>query len=203
MIARKMRWLAVLVVASALGVASAPAQDNAQDNTQGNAQDNVKRELYRANVNALDSTGWQLAASTKGAFSVLLPVPFTDASIRSTEPELDLVVHLITGVSADGVRFSVTAMSATGKNAKDADIGKMPEDLASKRGSQVRELVRDTKNGADRLSFLIANPQRSAYMLIVKTRKALYQCVLEFPEAQRAKVLAQKDKFFGSFKIKE
>jgi hypothetical protein len=46
----------------------------------------MEREVHRANVNAIDSTGWQPAVSTKGAFSMRVPVPFHDFTVHAPSP---------------------------------------------------------------------------------------------------------------------
>ncbi|MDZ4834035.1 MAG: hypothetical protein SGJ27_09690, partial [Candidatus Melainabacteria bacterium] len=38
-------------------------------------------EMHRVQATTKDSSGWYLAASTHGSFSVLLPIPFNDFTV--------------------------------------------------------------------------------------------------------------------------
>ena len=46
-----------------------------------------KLEMHRAGVDSKDPSGWHLAVSTKGSFSVRMPIPFNDFTVRSTDPK--------------------------------------------------------------------------------------------------------------------
>ncbi len=44
-----------------------------------------KLEMHRSGVVSKDPSGWHLAVSTKGSFSVRMPIPFNDFTVRSTD----------------------------------------------------------------------------------------------------------------------
>jgi len=64
-------------------------------------------KMYRIGAGEPDSTGWILADSTKGGFSVRLPVTFNDFTMES--PKSDAPVSrtfVVGGKSAEGVKFT-------------------------------------------------------------------------------------------------
>src|SRR5688572_12857570 len=72
-----------------------------------------KLEMHRSGVMSQDPSGWHLAVSSKGSFSVRMPIPFNDFTVRSTEE----VTHVIGGKSSEGIRVSATEMPASAKSA--------------------------------------------------------------------------------------
>jgi hypothetical protein len=70
-----------------------------------------KLEMHRAGVDNKDPSGWHLAVSTKGAFSVRMSIPFNDFTVRSTDPKTgEEVTHVIGGKSAEGIKLSAVEM---------------------------------------------------------------------------------------------
>src|SRR2546428_8053361 len=77
-----------------------------------------KLEMHRAGVDSKDPSGWHLAVSTKGSFSVRMPIPFNDFSIRSSDAKAgEEVTHVIGGKSAEGIKLSVVEVPASTKAA--------------------------------------------------------------------------------------
>ena len=165
------------------------------------AQDTPKLDMHRSGVNAPEASGWQPAVSTGGAFSVRMPIPFNDFSVHSTDRNIgDMVVHAIGGKSAEGIKFTATENPFTPRS-KVPDIGALPDDIG-RGGSKISDVSRETKSDIDTVSFTAAGTSTSAYMRAIKTSKALYTLIIEFPNDQRALATDLKDEFFGSFKLK-
>ena len=159
-------------------------------------------EIHRKSVDALDAAGWQPAVSTKGQFSIRVPVAFNDFTIRATDENIgEMVVHVIGGRNDEGVKFTVTETPFTPRM-KNPDIGKLAADFGDKPGTKVTDIARDSKDGAERVSFSVTGPASSAYMQVIKTENALYNLTLEFPNAKRSKAMQVKSAFFDSFKLK-
>jgi len=168
------------------------------------AQAEPKLEMHRTAVNAIDKSGWQPADSSRGGFSVRMPIPFNDFSIRDSDPNsANPVTHTIGGKSSEGIKISVTEVPITPRSKVPSDLGTIPEQIGRSPGSKISDVRRDSKGGVDSISFLASGSATSAYMRTVKTPKAVYSLILEFPNAQRATVDAVKDEFFGSFKTKD
>jgi len=49
-----------------------------------------KLEMHRIGAKADDGSGWHLAVSSKGSFSVLLPIPFNDFTTNDATGETTL-----------------------------------------------------------------------------------------------------------------
>ena len=168
------------------------------------AQAQPKLEMHRSNVNALDKSGWQLAVSSHGGFSVRMPIPFNDFSIHASDPNTgDSVTHTVGGKSTEGIKISVTEMPITPRSKVPADLATIPEQIGRSPGTKISDVRRDSKGDVASISFLASGPATSAYMRTVKTSKAVYSLTIEFPNAHRPTVDAVKDEFFGSFKIKD
>jgi hypothetical protein len=162
-----------------------------------------KLEMHRSGVNAIDKSGWQLAESSRGGFSIRMPIPFNDFSVRTSDPNVgDTIIHTVGGKSTEGIKLSVTEVPITPRSKVPADLSTIPEQIGQSPRTKISDVRRDSEGGVDSISFLASRPTTSAYMRTVKTSKAVYSLTIEFPNAQRETVDAVKDEFFGSFKLK-
>src|SRR5262245_51339152 len=168
------------------------------------AQDKPKLEMHRSNVSAMDASGWQVAASSRGSFSVRLPIPFNDFSVHSTDPKAgDTILHAVGGKSSEGIKMTATEAAFTAQSKAPADIGTMPEQMGRSPGSKVSEIRRDKQGEIDSIRFLVTGPATSAYIRYVKTPKALYTLIVEFPREHANTVAGVKDQFLDSLKLKD
>jgi hypothetical protein len=160
-----------------------------------------KLEMHRAGVVSKDPSGWHLADSTKGSFSVRMPIPFNDFTVRSTDPKTgDEVTHVIGGKSTEGIRLSAVEMPASARSTPSLD--KMLADFSAKPGTKVSDVQRGSKGDVDTLSFSVSGAQTSAHMRYIKTKNATYSLTIEFPNSRRNDVAGIRDEFFASFKTK-
>ena len=158
-----------------------------------------KLEMHRAGVDSKDPSGWHQAVSTKGSFSVRMPIPFNDFTIRSSDPKTgEEVTHVIGGKSTEGIKLSVVEIPASAKSAPSFD--KMLADFSAKPGNKVSDVQRATKGDADTLSFSVGGSQTSAHVRYVRTKSATYSLIIEFPNTHRDDVAAIREEFFNSFK---
>jgi hypothetical protein len=164
-----------------------------------------KLEMHRTAVDTKDPSGWHLAASTKGSFSIRMPIPFNDFTIRSSDAKTgadksgEEVTHVIGGKSAEGIKVSAVEIPASTKAGPSLD--KMLADFSAKPGNKVSDVQRASKGDADMLSFAASGAQTSAYIRYIRTKTATYSLIIEFPNAHRADVDGIREEFFGSFKI--
>jgi hypothetical protein len=157
-----------------------------------------KLEMHRAGVDSKDPSGWHLAASTKGSFSVRMPIPFNDFTVRSTDPKTgEEVTHVIGGKSTEGIKLSAVEMPASAKSAPSLD--KILADFSAKPGTKVSDVQR-AKGDVDTLSFSLSGAQTSAHIRYIKTKSATYALTIEFPNAHRDDAAGVREEFFGSFK---
>jgi hypothetical protein len=187
MLAVILRLFALLVSSALVVVASATA--SAQQ---------PKLEMHRVGVSADDGTGWHSAVSSKGAFSIRLPIPFNDFSTH--DARAGEVSHVVGGKSSEGIKFMAVEMPVTAKTPD--DLGAIPKSFSSNPANKVSDVSRQTKEGADTLSFSVTGPSSTAHFRYIKVKGMLYTLSIEFPNAHREAVSAIKDKFFASFKLK-
>jgi len=160
-----------------------------------------KLEMHRTGVVGTDPSGWHLAVSTKGSFSVRMPIPFNDLTVRSTDAKTgEEVTHVIGGKSTEGIKLSAVEMPASAKSAP--SLEKILADFSAKPGNKVSDVQRAAKGDADTLSFSVSGTQTSAHVRYIKTKSAMYSLTVEFPNAHRNDVVGVREEFFGSFKTK-
>lgn len=162
------------------------------------AQAQPKLEMHRVGVRADDGSGWHLAVSSKGSFSVLLPIPFNDFTTH--DAATGETAHVVGGKSSEGVKFSVLEMPSGGKTLP--DLASIPKTLAANAANKVSDVSRSTKGEADILTLTVASASTTLYMRCIQMNGARYTLTIEFPNAHRELVAANKDRFFDSFKLK-
>jgi hypothetical protein len=160
-----------------------------------------KLEMHRAGVVSKDPSGRHLGVSTKGSFSVRMPIPFNDFTVRSTDPKTSQeVTHVIGGTSTEGIKLSVVEMPASAKSAP--SLEKILADFSARPGNKVTDVRRAAEGDVDTLSFSASGAQTSAHVRYIKTKNATYSLTIEFPNAHLNDVAGVREEFFGSFKTK-
>ena len=157
-----------------------------------------KLEMHRTGVTADDGSGWHLAVSTKGSFSIRMPIPFND--FTTYDAGSSEVTHVIGGKSSEGIKFSAVETSETAKTP--ADVGAIPKSFSSNPANKVLDVNHQSKDGVETLSFSVKNSASAAHFRYIRMKGTLYILSIEFPNAYREIVATVKDKFFGSFKLK-
>ena len=103
-----------------------------------------KLEMHRAAVDSKDPSGWYPAVSTKGSFSVRMPIPFNDFTVRSADPKTgEEATHVIGGKSTECIKFSAVELPASAKSAP--SLEKILADFSAKSGNKVSDVQRAAK----------------------------------------------------------
>jgi len=157
-----------------------------------------RMEMHRSAVSADDGSGWHAAVSTKGSFSIRLPIPFND--FTTYDDSGNQAVHAIGGKSSEGIKFAAFQLPITAKTPD--DLNTIPKSLSASRANKVSDVSRQTQDGADTISFSVANSTSGSFVHCIRTKNALYMLSIEFPNAYREPAAAMKDAFFASFKLK-
>ena len=157
-----------------------------------------KLEMHRVGVNVDDGSGWYPAVSTKGSFSILLPIPFND--FTTSDPGTDEVSHVVGGKSSEGIKFMAVELPVTDKTP--VDLAAIPKSFSSDPANKVSDVSRNTKDDVDDLSFSVANSATTVHVRYIRMKGTLYALTIEYPNAYRDVVAGKKDKFFESFKLK-
>jgi len=162
------------------------------------AEAQPKLEIHRVGATADDGSGWHLAVSSKGSFSVLLPIPFND--FTTNDATTGETSHAVGAKSSEGIKFSAVELAAAAKPLPDLDS--IPKSLAATPANKVSDVRRSTRGEADILTLTMANTTTTLYMHCIQLGGARYMLSIEFPNAHRELVATNKDKFFESFKLK-
>ena len=139
------------------------------------------------------------AVATGGSFSIIFPTPFSDIEIRTENPPAPTVVtHLLTGLDPEGLR--VSAMEMTGPE-HPGPIDGLMEAAKTRPGTTVSAVSRAQVGDSETLSFALTEPRGGSHFRVIRTARAQYVLVIQFPEAIRGKAALAKDGYFGSFKL--
>ena len=157
-----------------------------------------KLEMHRVAAQADDGSGWHLAVSSKGSFSVLLPLPFND--FTTNDASTGEATYVVGAKSTEGIKFAAVELAPGAK--PPPDLASIPKTLAATPANKVSDVNRSTKNGADILALTMANATTTLYMRAIQLNGVRYTLTIEFPNAYRELVMANKDRFFESFKLK-
>ncbi|MFQ3452183.1 hypothetical protein PMN64_02495 [Bradyrhizobium sp. UFLA01-814] len=157
-----------------------------------------KLEMHRAGVSADDGSGWHLAVSSKGSFSVLLPIPFNDFTTR--DAQTGDTTHAVGGKSSEGIKFVAVELPPGSK--PPPDLASIPKTLAANPANKVSDVGRRTSGDAEILSLTLNDGSKTMYMRCIDAKGTRYTLTIEFPNAYRDLVAANKDRFFESFKLK-
>jgi hypothetical protein len=160
------------------------------------AQADPKLEMHRAGVSADDGSGWHRGVSTKGSFSIRVPIPFNDF----TTYDNGKASHFIGGKSSEGIKFMAAELPNSVK--APADLETIPQTIASNPANTVSDIRRRAKDGIETLSFSVAGADSGGHFRYIRTRAALYMLSIEYPNAYRDVAMATKSKFFDSFEPK-
>jgi hypothetical protein len=155
-------------------------------------------EMHRVGAKTDDGSGWHLAVSSNGSFSVLMPLPFNDFTTR--DAAAGEASYVVGGKSTEGIKFAAVELAPGGKALP--DLASIPKTLAAKAGNRVSDVKRSTSGDADILTLTMASATTMLHMRCIEIRGVRYTLSIEFPNAHRELVAASKDKFFDSFKLK-
>ncbi len=140
-------------------------------------------EMHRLQATTKDPSGWYIAVSTHGSFSVLIPIPFNDFTVTDDDSKFGIIkTHTVGAKSAEGIKFSATETPIL--------QGRSPSDISV-------SLFADYPS----VSFSVKGPSTGAYMRCVKTPKSLILVILEYPIDQAKPADGFRSVFLSSLKI--
>jgi hypothetical protein len=157
-------------------------------------------EMHRVQATTRDPSGWYLAASTHGSFSVLIPIPFNDFTVTEDDPKVGKIrTHTVGAKSAEGIKFSATELPiVTGRTP--TNLVALPQQFR-KPGQTVSDLDSSSFAGYPSVSFSVKGPSSGAYMRYVMTPKSLITVILEYPKDQAKIAEVFRSPFLSSLKI--
>jgi hypothetical protein len=165
------------------------------------AKDKPERVMHRVAATTPGDSGWYLAESTKGAFRVMVPMPFNDFTVSGKSPNMATLETFVVGCqSAEAIKFSVVE---TPKSAsmQPPNVGEIPRDMV-KAGLDVRDIDDSSFQNYPAVTYACEGSTSCSYSRAILTPSSLIMVTLEFPPQYRADVASLKTKFFGSLQLK-
>jgi len=157
-------------------------------------------EMHRVQATTKDPSGWHLAASTHGTFSVLIPIPFNDFTVTDDDPKVGRIkTHTVGAKSAEGIKFSATETPII-EGRSPTNLASLPQQF-SKPGHTVSDIDTSLFAGYPSVSFSVKGPSSGAYMRHVKTPKSLILLILEYPNDQARAAEGFRSSFLSSLRI--
>jgi hypothetical protein len=159
-------------------------------------------EMHRIEATTKDPSGWYLAASTHGTFSVLIPIPFNDFTGTYNDPKYGTIkTHIVGAKTAEGMEFTGTEAPVLAGRTP-TNLMSLPQDF-SKSGEKVSDVDTSLFAGYPSVSFSVTRPSGGAYVRYVKMPKRYILVMLEYPKDQATAAQEFGPTFLSSLKIKK
>lgn len=157
--------------------------------------------MHRLQAGEPDASGWMVARSTEGGFSVRLPLKFNDFTFAESDPKAPVLRTFTVGTkSQEGIKFSVTRIVYR-KGAESAkyffsrfergqDLGATPERITPHEIAERRAV-----------DLVLRRPSDVAYQRVVLLESDLLLMVVESPRSQDATAQQFVSAFFDSLVV--
>src|SRR5262249_50167157 len=151
-------------------------------------------EMHRVRAQTPGDSGWYLGESSRGSFSIQLPIPFNDFTLSGDDRKVGVLKTYCVGAqSAEGMKFSAVE-AAVVRGAASPDLDQLPLELA-KGGQKVMGADRTPVSGWPSVSFSIVSSESGAYVRYIRARTSLFILTLEYPAARAAEAASLKFRF--------
>ncbi|MEQ1653140.1 MAG: hypothetical protein ABL897_11680 [Hyphomicrobium sp.] len=158
-------------------------------------------EMHRRAAGTDDGSGWYPAVSTLGKFSVLLPGPFNDYTIRVEDPNIGWYVTNNVGFKLpDGFEVMVSKMNGTEKS-NVPDLDNLLAIIKSKSmGKDIVESKKTMIDGLPAMNVTVKGTVHSGYFSYLVEGRSLYTVAVDCPGAMAETCSEIRDKMLVSFK---
>lgn len=161
------------------------------------AQNPAGKVMHRSGAGQLDSTGWTDAKSTEGKFSVRLPGPFDDFTVKNSDETLQAGQFFAIGtVTSEGVSFSVTRASYDNPDAAQHYFRNWQTGGALGGKQEDRRVTK--YRGFDAVEITAAGDSSIIYARTILVKQNLLLQTIESPLSQRTAAEQLKAAFFQS-----
>lgn len=162
--------------------------------SHADSQVNPKRIIHRIQDTTLGKSGWYYGKSTDGHFSVELPVPFNDFTLKGD----GRFTYCIGSISPEGIKFSATEMPNKDKSSK-VDLDGMIEKFDDT-NTIVSNIFKSQDNASKSVYFELKNDEAGAFIKYIYSRNRLYALIIEYPANYQKRANEFKERYFLSFK---
>jgi len=157
--------------------------------------------MHRSQTGDPDASGWCLARSTGGHFTVMLPGRFNDSmQTGKADDGVDLVSHALATTTLEGAKFMVFAVIRPDRKFPSSGLDKLAQNL-KKQGSEV-ELSKVQMAGLPAAELKVKGPDNSAVMRSFQAGDTQYMLMVEYPSIPLGDLITKSTKkFFESFTL--
>ena len=157
--------------------------------------------MHRTQTGHPDASGWCLARSTGGQFTVMMPGRFNDFMKTGKAPDgVDMVSHLLAATTLEGAKFVVLAVVRPDRKFPSSGLDKLAENF-KKQGSEV-ELSKVQMAGLPAAELKVKGPDNSAVMRSFQAGDTQYMLMVEYPSVPLGDLITKSTKkFFESFTL--
>jgi hypothetical protein len=157
--------------------------------------------MHRNQAGTPNQNGWYDATSTEGHFSVSLPIPFNDFTVRAREKDgREVVTYVIGSKSKKGFKFSATEFPNESMT-RPFDLKGYPEKLKASKKNTVSNERFFQFDGHSAVQFQVTDSQNSAFMRAVVSRAGVFILIVEYPTKSEPEALPLVEPFLNSLKI--
>ena len=160
-----------------------------------NSQVKQERKMHRIQDTTLSQSGWYYGKSTDGHFSIELPIPFNDATIKTD----GIYTYVIGSTSQEGFKFSVTEMKNRIKS-QEINFDELILELAQP-NNKISNISKSQNQISKSIYCESRNDKNGAFMKYIYHKKRLYTLIIEYPIDKEKLVAEFKDYYFSSFTI--
>ena len=161
------------------------------------AQNPTGTVMHRSGAGQLDSTGWTDAKSTEGKFSVRLPGPFDDFTVKNSDETLQAGQFFAIGtITPEGVRLSVTRASYDNPDAAEHYFRNWQTGGALRGKQEDRRVIK--YRGFDAVEISASDDSSIIYARTILVKQNLLLQIIESPLSQRITAEQLKATFFQS-----
>ena len=154
--------------------------------------------MHRVYAGAFDASGWALAESTNGAFSVRMPGPFNDFSVASGPSDITSRVEGIAGKAPNGITFTALKQVYREKGTASAQF-----DTFKNGGGLPGATVRPVTPGGGFRAWDIAygDDTSAGIERVILAGDNLFTLTVEWPDAKADAAVALIKQFIESFRV--
>ena len=154
-------------------------------------------KMHRVQDTTKNRSGLYYGKSTEGHFSVLLPIPFNDFTIKNDET----TSYIIGCKSREGIKFAATEMVKNEKN-KAIDMDAIFKKFSSP-SYTIADVKKEKFNNRESISFSVTDRSNGAIFKYIDSKYSIYLMTIEFPIAYKKMVEKDFAFFFSSLNITE
>ena len=157
--------------------------------------------MHRQQAGTPNAKGWYDAKSTEGHFSVSLPIPFNDFTVKVKEKDgTEVVSYVIGSTSKEGFKFSATEM-LNARTTREFDTRAYVEKFKSDKRNTVSNETQFELDGHSAVQFHVSNAQQSAFMRAIVFPSGVLLLIVEYPTRLEKNVVSLAQNFFDSLRI--